>query len=95
MWDIFDSTPIDLEGDGWNLDERLARLKTFVDKAAETRLAAHIWFHPSLPADQMRGLLFPLLEYCGEQRAKGLIDVLTIDELVAATAAALKEEGRL
>ncbi len=95
MWDIFDSTPIDLEGEGWDFKERLARLKKFVDKAAETKLGAHIWFHPSLPADQMNGLLFPLLQYCAEQREKGLIDVFTLDELVDETAAALKREGKL
>ncbi len=95
MWDIPDSTPIDLEGSGWDFEERLERLKKFVDKAAETKLSAHIWFHPSLPLDQMNGLLFPLLKYCSEQRAKGLIDVLTIDQLVDATEAALKLEGKL
>ena len=94
MWDIPDSTPIDLEGNGWDFKERLERLKKFVDKAAETNLCAHIWFHPSLPLDQMNGLLFPLLEYCSQQRAKGLIDVLTIDQLVDATEAALRLEGK-
>ena len=95
MWDIFDSTPIDLVGKGWHLDERLVRLKNFVDKAVSTNLAAHFWFHPSLPADQMNGLLFPLLQYCAEQREKGLIDVFTIDELVDETALALTKEGKL
>jgi peptidoglycan/xylan/chitin deacetylase (PgdA/CDA1 family) len=95
MWAIFDSSAVDLEGEGWHYAERLARLKRFVDAAAETKLAAHIWFHPSLPADQMHGLLFPLLKYCAEQREKGLIDVLTIDGLVDATSDALKKEGRL
>lgn len=95
MWDIFDSTPIDLEGDGWDFEERLARLKKYVDKAAETKMAAHIWFHPSLPSEQMERLLFPLLKYCAEQREKGLIDVFTIDELVDETSAALKKEGKL
>ncbi|MEO8169071.1 MAG: hypothetical protein ABI623_12540, partial [bacterium] len=94
MWDIPDSTPIDLEGSGWDFKERLERLKKFVDKAAETNLCAHIWFHPSLPLDQMNGLLFPLLEYCSQQRSKGLIDVLTIDQLVDATEAALRLEGK-
>lgn len=94
MWDIFESTTIDLEGAGWNLNERLARLKRFVDKAASTKLAAHIWFHPSLPTEQMHGLLFPLLKYCAAQRAQGLIDVLTLDGLVDATVAAHKQEGK-
>jgi colanic acid/amylovoran biosynthesis glycosyltransferase len=93
MWGIHDSTCIDLEGEGWNFDERLTRLKKFVDKAAETHLAAHFWFHPSLPAPQMRSLLFPLLMYCAEQREKGMIDVLTVDDLVNATIAASNGEG--
>ncbi|MBI5470769.1 MAG: glycosyltransferase [Ignavibacteriae bacterium] len=95
MWDIHESTPIDLEGDGWDLDERLGRLKKFVDKAAETKLAAHIWFHPSLRAEQLQNLLFPLLRYCAEQREKGVIDVLTNDDLVTATEQALLREGKL
>lgn len=94
MWAIHDSTPIDLEGTGWNFDERLARLKRFVDSAVRTRLAAHIWFHPSLPADQMNRLLFPLLQYCAELRDKGTLDILTIDQLVDATERALESEGR-
>jgi hypothetical protein len=95
MWAIFDSSPIDLQGDGWNLNERLLRLQKFVDKAIETKLAAHIWFHPSLLPDQMNGLLFPLLAYCNAQREKGLLDVFTMDQLVDETEAALKREGRL
>jgi peptidoglycan/xylan/chitin deacetylase (PgdA/CDA1 family) len=92
MWGVHDSTCIDLDGEGWNLEERLTRLKRFVDKAAETKLAAHFWFHPSLPEPQMRGLLFPLLRYCAEQREKGMIDVLTVDDLVTATIAASNGE---
>lgn len=95
MWELHESSPVDLEGEGWHLDERLARLKKYVDKAAATKLAAHIWFHPSLPADQMNGLLFPLFRYCAEQREKGLVDVLTNDQLVDATEAALTKEGKL
>ena len=95
MWDIHESTPIDLEGDGWDFRERLGRLKKFVDKAAETKLAAHIWFHPSLRAVQMNELLFPLLRYCAQQRDKGLIDILTNDDLVTATERALIREGKL
>jgi hypothetical protein len=95
MWAVFDSAVIDLEGGGWNLKERLLRLQKIIDKAIETRLAAHIWFHPSLPKSQMEGLLFPLLRYCDEQRKKGQLDVFTIDGLVTETQAALKREGRL
>jgi len=95
MWYFFDSSAIDLEGEGWDYSERLSRLKRFVDKAIETSLAAHIWFHPSLPAEQMEQLLFPLLQYCAEKRDAGLLDVLTMDDLAHATASALRAEGRL
>ncbi len=94
MWAIPDSTPIDLEGSGWDYNERLARLKRFIDTAARTRLSAHIWFHPSLPSEQMNGLLFPLLRYCASLRDRGDIDILTIDQLVDATEKALEGEGR-
>lgn len=94
MWAIHDSTPIDLEGQGWNFDERLERLKRFIDTAARTHLAAHIWFHPSLPAEQMKRLLFPLLKYCASLRDKGDVDILTIDQLVDATNHALDAEGK-
>lgn len=94
MWYFFASAPIDLEGEGWDYDERLRRLKRFVDKAIETKLATHIWFHPSLPAEQMEQLLFPLLQYCAEKRDEGLLDVLTMDDLAHATASALRTEGR-
>ena len=85
IWRVHDSTAVDLEGQGWNFEERLQRLKKYVDKAAETRLSAHIWFHPSLPADQMNSLLFPLLRYCADLREKGLIDIFTMEQLVKAT----------
>ncbi len=95
MWAVFDSSAIDLEGHGWDLNERLRRLQKIIDKAVETGLAAHLWFHPSLPKDQMEGLLFPLFKYCDEQRKKNVLDVFTIDGLVDETAKALKQEGRL
>jgi hypothetical protein len=43
----------------------------------------------------MNGLLFPLFRYCAEQREKGLVDVLTNDQLIDATEAALTKEGKL
>ena len=94
MWRVHDSTAIDLEGDQWNISERLARLKKYINKATTERMAAHIWFHPSLNPIQMQELLFPLLRYCAEQRDKGLIDILTMEHLVDATRTALAKEGR-
>ncbi|MBI4534718.1 MAG: polysaccharide deacetylase family protein [Ignavibacteriae bacterium] len=95
MWGIHASTPIDLDGGGWNLEERLARLKKYVDRASATNLSTHIWFHPSLPRRQIDSLLFPLLRYCAELREKGAIDILTLDGLVDATEDALIREGKV
>lgn len=89
LWGVHDSSGIEVGGYAWNMEERLQRLKRFVDKAAETRMAAHFWFHPSMLTVQMHMLLFPLLRYCAEQREKGLIDVLTMEQLVSATEIAL------
>jgi hypothetical protein len=61
----------------------------FVDEAARTHLCAHVWLHPSLPHEDMTDLLFPFLRYCADQREKGLIDVLTMEQLVAATEGAI------
>jgi len=85
LWQVHDSVAVDLEWNGSNLEKRLFQLKKYVDKAAEHRLAAHIWFHPSLPPDQTQEVLFPLFRYCAEQREKGNVDVLTMAQLVEAT----------
>jgi len=91
MWAVHVSSSTD-RGDGWTLEQRLTRLKRYVDKAASTRMAAHIWLHPSLPPTEMNELLFPILHYCADQRERGLLDILTMDQLVSATEAALREE---
>jgi peptidoglycan/xylan/chitin deacetylase (PgdA/CDA1 family) len=92
MWRVHDSSAVDLEGEGWDFAERLRRLKRFVDKAAETKLAAHFWFHPSLPPDQMSELLFHLFAYCARRREEGAIDVVTMDGLATLTQEALCRE---
>jgi len=95
LWHVHDSIAVDLEGSGWDLRARLLRLMKYVDRAAERRLAAHIWFHPSLPPDQMQEVLFPLFRYCAEQREKGNIDILTMAQLVKATKAATVSEEQV
>jgi peptidoglycan/xylan/chitin deacetylase (PgdA/CDA1 family) len=94
MWGVHDSSGVDLEGEGWDFAQRLRRLKRFVDKAAETKLAAHFWFHPSLPPDQMNEILFPLFAYCARRREEGAIEMVTMDGLVRLTEEALRKEGR-
>jgi len=54
-------------------------MKRIVDTAAQQKLAAHIWMHPSLSDKQMTMVLAPLLRYCADQRDKGLIEVLTME----------------
>jgi hypothetical protein len=93
LWGVHETSAIDLEGDGWDLEERLRRLKRFVEKAAETRLAAHFWFHPSLPRGQMEELLFPFFDYCAKRREDGAIEIVTMQELVRMTERALKGEA--
>ncbi len=95
LWGVHESSAVDLEGAGWDFAERLRRLKGIVDKAAETKLAAHFWFHPSLPSDQMSELLFPLFQYCARRREEGAIDILTMDGLVTRTQEALRREERV
>jgi Polysaccharide deacetylase len=91
MWGVHVSTAID-RGDRWPMEDRLLRLKTFADAAARSRMAAHIWFHPSLPRREMTDLLFPFLRYCADMRERGELDILTMEGLVEATATALGTE---
>jgi peptidoglycan/xylan/chitin deacetylase (PgdA/CDA1 family) len=88
MWGVHVSSATS-RGKGWTLEQRLDRLKKFVDEAVRTRLGAHVWLHPSLPRTDMEELLFPFLRYCAELREKGVLEILTMEELVVATAQAL------
>ena len=82
LWAVHSSTTIH-RGARWTLEERLVRLKKFVDAAAEERLAFHVFLHPSLSAEDMNSIFVPFLAYCAQQRERGLIDVVTVRELVA------------
>jgi len=90
IWMVHASSGID-RGKGWNFDQRLTWLKKLVDTAAETRLAAHIWLHPSLHPDQIAGVLTPFIRYCAEKRERSLIDILTMEQLVMRTETALRK----
>ena len=88
MWGLHVSSATS-RGKGWSLGQRLDRLKRFVDEAVRTKLSAHVWLHPSLPRVDMEEILFPFLRYCAELRERGVLDILTMEELVAATQQAL------
>jgi peptidoglycan/xylan/chitin deacetylase (PgdA/CDA1 family) len=93
MWAVHVSTGLS-RGKHWTIDQRLARLKRFVDAAASSKLAAHLWFHPSMPSAELSSLLCPFLVYCAEQRDKGMVDIFTMDQLVVSTEIALNSQRK-
>ncbi|HTX98897.1 MAG TPA: polysaccharide deacetylase family protein [Bacteroidota bacterium] len=82
LWAIPTSSALE-RGTAWTMAERLSRLKRYVDIAAEKRLSAHFWYHPSMDEAEIRDLLVPLLTYCAERRDRGDISVLTMRDMVA------------
>jgi len=58
-------------------------LRRYVDRAVAARMNVHIWFHPSIPHAQLETVLRPTLQYCAELREAGVLDVLTMAQLVA------------
>ncbi len=95
MWGTQGSIAVDTDAPSVNLQNRFKRLCRFVDRASDTKLNAHIWFHPSLSREQMEMVLFPLVEYIARRRERGEIQVLTMAELATATEEALAKEGRV
>ena len=84
LWCINASTAIS-RGSRWTRDERLARLKLFVDIAEKTHLAAHFWLHPSMPLSEIEEILIPFLLYCADKRERGVLNIFTIEKMVQAT----------
>ena len=93
LWGVHSSTIVDGGTGAANLERRLFILKTYVDKAVASNLAAHFWFHPSLTLPRLHALLFPLVEYCAKLREQGSIDILTMEGLVNETESALLKQG--
>ena len=85
---------VDTDEKAFHPGRRLKRLVRCMEKAAETHLAAHFWFHPSLPGEQMEEVLFPLFEACARLRDAGVIEILTMENLVRATSEAIRSEGK-
>lgn len=83
LWEVHSSTGLS-RGEGWPMERRLTRLKRFLQRAVETRMAMHLWLHPSLDLDDYRGLLVPFLRACAELREAGRLDVVTMSGLVSA-----------
>lgn len=87
LWGVPVSSALS-RGGAWTLGQRLGRLKRLVDEAGRTGLCMHLWLHPSLPQVELADLLVPFLRYCAELRERGLLEIMTMGQLVAATAAA-------
>lgn len=85
LWWVLGSVDIDIASGAINLHKRLDRLKKYVQRAIQSQMNAHFWFHPSMPLVQLETMLFPLLRYCADMREKGEIDILTMEGLVAET----------
>ncbi len=94
LWHVHTSLSLEDGFDSSSCRKHLLKLLRCVDTAAQTRLAAHFWFHPSLSPVQIQYVLWPLVRYCAQERAAGRIDVLTIDQLVNKTEQALFREQK-
>ena len=91
LWSVPVSTAIS-RGIRWTREERLARLKLFVDLAETTRLASHVWLHPSMPLSEIEEILIPFLLYCADKRDRGVLDIFTMEKMVQATETAFRKE---
>jgi len=87
IWCVHVSTGIS-RGSRWTRDERLARLKLFVDIAEKSRLSAHFWLHPSMPLSEIKEIFIPFLLHCADKRDRGVLDIFTIEKMVQATESA-------
>jgi peptidoglycan/xylan/chitin deacetylase (PgdA/CDA1 family) len=83
LWALHQSAMLQAgwEEDSSILDLHLDRIQRYVTRAAKTKMNAHLWFHPSLPAVQVERVLTPFLRFCAEAREKGLIEILTMEKL--------------
>jgi hypothetical protein len=83
LWAVHASTGLS-RGEGWSMSQRLGRLRGFLEKAMATRMAIHVWLHPSLKREDFDQLLIPFLRTCAQLREQGRLDILTMEGLVAA-----------
>ena len=82
LWAVHSSSGLE-RGVGWTIEERLSRLKQYIDVAVREKLAAHFWYHPSMNRLEIQQLLTPLLAYCATRREHGDLAILTMRDLVA------------
>ena len=82
LWGHHVTSAID-RGYLWSKEQRAARLCRFIDTAARERLATHIWFHPSLPSEEIGDVLSVVLRHAAALRDKGQLDILTNAQLLA------------
>ena len=84
LWVVDSATAFD-RGARWSLEQRLARLKKFAEAAAQERLAFHMFMHPSLSEEEMNSIFVPFVAHCAQLRERGVLDVVTVRDLVALT----------
>jgi hypothetical protein len=82
LWALQGSVCLEAPSDASNLVRKVSLLKRYIDRAVETGLNAHLWFHPSLRPGQIGGVLEPILRYCADLREKGDLEIHTMDRLV-------------
>jgi len=90
LWGLPTSSALD-RGVGWSVPQRLTRLKKLVHTAEEHRMVSHVWLHPSLTRSDIDDVLKPFLRFAAEERDRGALDILTNDQVVNATEAAMHE----
>ena len=61
----------------------LSKVKVFVEAAIHSGASFHLWFHPSDPPELFHGELSRIFRYVNEMRARKLVWVATMAELVA------------
>ena len=83
LWCVQGSICLEAPTDRSSAPKRVSLLRRYIDRAVATRMNVHIWFHPSIPHGQLETVLRPTLQYCAELREAGVLDVLTMAQLVA------------
>ncbi len=84
LWGCHTSACLETRPRAASIARHFTHLCRYVDKAIETKMVAHVWFHPDLDSAILEDLLRPLLRYCADQREKGRLDLLTMAGLAEA-----------
>ncbi len=82
---LHDSLAFDQSEEGWDINYLLWKMKRYIDKTIEKKAICHFWFHPSINKEYLIDLFFPIIDYITLQRDQGLINVLTMKDVVKIT----------